>query len=105
MSPIESREVRNHNRVRMFRKEKLDKATLSQKWDIVKVVCTQRHNKHTQYGLCFITFFTDSDNNEKPKIGGFGMSHLKNEDEDEPVRIGSMFAKRMEVLSKKEGEP
>lgn len=45
MSPIESRNSTNTNRVRMFGPSDLSKTAAEQKWDRVKLVCTQPFNK------------------------------------------------------------
>lgn len=55
MTPIESRNSSDLNRVRMFGPDKLNKVVAEQKWDRVKVICTQPFNKKLQYGLSFIT--------------------------------------------------
>ncbi|EDV91878.1 DNA repair protein XRCC1 [Drosophila grimshawi] len=54
MTPIESKNSSNLNRVRCFSGEALNPATLAEKWKLVKIVCTQPFNKHVQYGLSFI---------------------------------------------------
>ncbi|XP_046383136.1 DNA repair protein XRCC1 isoform X2 [Ischnura elegans] len=92
MTPMESRNVANTNRVRMFAADKLDKTVQKEKWDKVKIVCTQPYNKHIQYGLSFITFHSESeDDDQKPKLmfGGFS---LKEETKDEEFKAGSLFA-------------
>ena len=45
MNPMESRSGQNLNRVRIFGADKLSKVTLDDKWDRVKVVCTQPFHK------------------------------------------------------------
>ena len=45
MTPSESRVSQNPNRVRIFGSDQLSKAVAGQKWDRVKVVCTQPFNK------------------------------------------------------------
>ena len=45
MTPVESRNETNRNSVRMFGPEKLNKSVAAQKWDRVKIVCTQPFNK------------------------------------------------------------
>lgn len=45
MTPLESRNGTNRNTVRMFGVEKLSNAVSSEKWDRVKIVCTQPFNK------------------------------------------------------------
>ena len=41
MSPLESRNGTNRTGVRIFGQDKLNKVTAAQKWDRVKIVCTQ----------------------------------------------------------------
>lgn len=45
MSPTESRNGTNMNRVRFFGSNQLQKSTAQEKWDRVKIVCTQPYNK------------------------------------------------------------
>jgi DNA-repair protein XRCC1 len=45
MTPSDSKTWKNTNRVRMFGPDKLSKGVVEQKWDRVKVVCTQPYNK------------------------------------------------------------
>lgn len=54
MTPIESRNSNNTNRVRCFNKEALVPSVADKKWTLVKIICTQPFNKHIQYGLSFI---------------------------------------------------
>ncbi|KAL3276299.1 hypothetical protein HHI36_024197 [Cryptolaemus montrouzieri] len=59
MSAIESRQSTNINRVRMFKKEDLSKPECEEKWDRIKIVCTQPFNRHVKYGLSFIKFHSN----------------------------------------------
>lgn len=45
MTPLEARNNTNRNSVRMFDTSKLSSTTAKQKWDRVKIVCTQPFNK------------------------------------------------------------
>ncbi|XP_068141157.1 LOW QUALITY PROTEIN: DNA repair protein XRCC1 [Drosophila tropicalis] len=54
MTPIESKNSSNLNRVRCFNGEALCSTALPDKWKLVKIICTQPFNKHVQYGLSFI---------------------------------------------------
>ena len=45
MSPMESRNNTNKYSVRMFGADKLSKTVANEKWDRVKIVCTQPFNK------------------------------------------------------------
>ena len=67
MSPVESKNSSNLNRVRMFGPEKLSKAVSDQKWDRVKVVCTQPFNKAKAYGLSFVKFHRLPEEGEEAK--------------------------------------
>ncbi|CAB4039699.1 DNA repair XRCC1-like, partial [Paramuricea clavata] len=58
MSPAESKSGTNNNRVRMFGLEKLSKVIADQKWDRVKLSCTQPYTKTSCYGLSFVNFHT-----------------------------------------------
>ncbi|KAG1680460.1 DNA repair protein XRCC1 [Nymphon striatum] len=104
MSPSESKSGKNLNRVRMFDSDKLSKAVISSKWDLIKIVCTQPFNKHTQYGISFITFHSHPENDDKNikkspttmqsslKLGSFT---LKPDDNQIPTTSpGSLFLKR-----------
>lgn len=57
MSLPESRVSENPNRVRCFGKDSLMPEVLDEKWDLIKVTCTQVH-KHAQFGLSFIKVST-----------------------------------------------
>ena len=45
MTPIEARNGTNLNQVRIFGTDKLNQTALDEKWDRIKVVCTQPFNK------------------------------------------------------------
>ncbi|XP_064393030.1 DNA repair protein XRCC1-like isoform X2 [Halichondria panicea] len=91
MTPIESKQWSNTNRVRMFGKEKLAKPVAEQKWDRVKIVCTQPFNKKEPYGLSFLKLHSPPDSEATPpaKLGAFS---LKEETKDLPT--GSLFFKK-----------
>lgn len=59
MSPLEGRNSENKNRVRCFGKDDLLPDVRDEKWDLVKLVCTQPFNKHAQYGLGFVKIYTN----------------------------------------------
>ncbi|KFM83117.1 DNA repair protein XRCC1, partial [Stegodyphus mimosarum] len=68
MSPIESQAGIFTNRVQMFGPDKLAQNLKDEKWDYVKVVCTQPFNKSTSYGLTYIKFYSPSEKlEEQPK--------------------------------------
>lgn len=55
MTPVESRNSTNPNRVRCFTENALVESVAKQKWDLIKIICTQPFNNHVQYGLTFVT--------------------------------------------------
>eukprot|EP00112_Aurelia_sp_Birch-Aquarium-sp1_P026789 Seg973.2 transcript_id=Seg973.2/GoldUCD/mRNA.D3Y31 product="DNA repair protein XRCC1" protein_id=Seg973.2/GoldUCD/D3Y31 len=107
MSPAESKAGTLLSRVRMFGPETLNKAVSSEKWDRIKVVCTQPYNKDEPYGLAFINLHSPPEDEKqtskkpistttdaskfKSKIGRFT---LKDDSEKDDISIGSYFAKR-----------
>ncbi|XP_069974361.1 DNA repair protein XRCC1-like isoform X2 [Penaeus vannamei] len=98
MTPIESRNASDLHRVRMFGPDKLNKDVASEKWDRIKVVCTQPFNKNLQYGLSFVTVSSAAEETTPtaPKAIKLGSFTLKEEDENDPISIGSVFARRKE---------
>ncbi|XP_042882573.1 DNA repair protein XRCC1-like isoform X2 [Penaeus japonicus] len=98
MTPIESRNASDLHRVRMFGPDKLNKDVASQKWDRIKVVCTQPFNKNLQYGLSFVTLSSAADEATPttPKNIKLGSFTLKEEEDADPISIGSVFARRKE---------
>ncbi|XP_061389970.1 DNA repair protein XRCC1-like [Musca vetustissima] len=54
MTPIESKNSNNSNRVRCFGTEALVPSVAEKNWSLIKIICTQPFNKHVQYGLSFI---------------------------------------------------
>lgn len=55
MTPQECRNETNLSRVRIFKQQDLNRTVQTEKWDRIRVVCTQPFNKHLQYGISFIT--------------------------------------------------
>lgn len=99
MSPMEARSGNNPNRVRMFASDKLSKPVAEQKWDRVKVVCTQPFNKHVQYGLAFITFHSVITEDKPAALGNKLGRFLVKDDSDElnSISAGSLFARRKDI--------
>lgn len=99
MSPLEARSGSIPNRVRMFAADRLSKPAAEQKWDRVKVVCTQPFNKHVQYGLAFITFHSMmTDDKPAGSVNKLGRFVVKDDsDEADSIRIGSLFARRKDI--------
>nr|XP_033819338.1 DNA repair protein XRCC1 isoform X2 [Geotrypetes seraphini] len=113
MSPVESKNNSNSNRVRMFGPEKLVKGTAEKKWDRVKIVCTQPYNKNLSYGLSFIRFHSPPDPGESqsaassastPRVTKLGQFVVKEESTSSGMKPGSLFfsrAAKSPVLSPK----
>lgn len=70
MTIPDSRASENPNRVRCFAKDALMPDVASEKWELVKVTCTQGFNKHVQFGLSFVKVHTsdsiDASNSAAP---------------------------------------
>lgn len=98
MSPLESRQSTNINKVRMFSHEQLSKPECTEKWDRIKVICTQPFNRHVQYGLSFITLHSLEDKaatSSSISLNNFGKFALRPASPD-AISAGSLFAKRKE---------
>ena len=51
----------NPNRVKFFEKPIMCESVASQKWDLIKVICTQPYTTRKQYGIAFITLYSRED--------------------------------------------
>ena len=100
MSPLDSRNSDNTGRVRMFPNDKLVQKVACEKWDRVKVVCTQPFNRNVKYGLSFLQIQTvaekqiqsmQKESGSSVKIGKFTIK-----DDDDGLEVGSLFNKRKE---------
>ena len=100
MSPMEARQNTNINKVRLFSYKQLSSPERDEKWDRVKVVCSQPFNRHVQYGLSFVNFYSaDGKTNEldTPKIGNFTIRSTSPD-----ISVGSLFARRKDLDDSKE---
>uniref|UniRef100_A0A8C9Y944 DNA repair protein XRCC1 n=1 Tax=Sander lucioperca TaxID=283035 RepID=A0A8C9Y944_SANLU len=84
MSPTESRNGTNLNRVRFFGPNQLQKSTAQEKWDRVKIVCSQPYSKNIAYGVAFVKFHSPPDKNDppptaSPKLTKLGQFRVKEE--------------------------
>lgn len=61
MTIFEAKNGTNPNRVRCFTKNALVESISKEKWDLVKVLCTQPFNNKLKYGLSFVTLHTPED--------------------------------------------
>ncbi|XP_063055323.1 DNA repair protein XRCC1 isoform X2 [Engraulis encrasicolus] len=100
MSPTESRAGSNMNRVRFFGPSQLVKATSQEKWDRVKIVCSQPYSKTIAYGLSFVKFHSPPDENDPPTalspVTKLGQFRLKEEPSSKSPSLqpGSLFFNR-----------
>lgn len=106
MSPIESRQSTNVNKVRMFSGDQLTKPECDEKWDRIKVICTQPFNRHVQYGISFITLHSIEDKtstllNTSTNIGKF----LLRPESPDNISVGSLFAKQKDKTAKVDDNP
>nr|XP_023023307.1 DNA repair protein XRCC1 isoform X1 [Leptinotarsa decemlineata] len=92
MTPAEAKQSQNVNQVRMFTKEHLLKPQCDEKWDRVKVVCTQPFNRYVQYGLSFIILHTKEEKPSGTLQGNIGKFALRPASPD-IFTAGSLFAK------------
>lgn len=111
MSPAESKSFTNINRVRMFGADKLSKPVAAQKWDRIKLVCTQPFNKNEQYGLSFINLHSPPDDNDddtaekataspsvtaSKRLGRFVLKDDSDSEDKKMVSSGSLFFKKLQ---------
>ncbi|XP_037642102.1 DNA repair protein XRCC1 [Sebastes umbrosus] len=101
MSPTESRNGTNLNRVRFFGPQQLQKSTAQEKWDRVKIVCSQPYSKNIAYGLAFVKFHSPPDKNDPPpttppKLTKLGQFRVKDESPSAgpSLQPGSLFFSR-----------
>ena len=97
MSVNEARVGDNAARVRMFTQDKLAAEVAKEKWDIVKMIATQPFNKHSKYGLSFISLTGPPKTQPKPttpvsKLGAFKLM----DDDVDSIAVGSYFARKKE---------
>lgn len=101
MSPTESRNGTNMSRVRFFGPHQLQKSTAQEKWDRVKIVCSQPYSKNIAYGLAFVKFHSPPDKNDPPsatppKLTKLGQFKVKEESPSSgpSLQPGSLFFNR-----------
>uniref|UniRef100_A0A1A7YJP5 DNA repair protein XRCC1 n=1 Tax=Iconisemion striatum TaxID=60296 RepID=A0A1A7YJP5_9TELE len=100
MSPTESRNGTNMNRVRFFGPNQLQKSTAQEKWDRVKLVCSQPYSKSIAYGVAFVKFHSPPDKNDpptsSPKLTKLGQFKVKDESpaSGSSIQPGSLFFSR-----------
>lgn len=81
----------------MFTTDQLSSPERDEKWDRVKIVCTQPFNRHVQYGLSFITLHSPEDKTaHTPVQQTIGRFVLRPPSPDN-IAVGSTFLKRKET--------
>lgn len=98
MTPMDARAETNRNRVRLFAHDSLSDPERKEKWDRIKIVCTQPFNKHMQYGLSFIVLHCSESKEDvrTPLVSTLGRFTLKDE-EDSDFSAGSFFSRRKDL--------
>jgi DNA-repair protein XRCC1 len=110
MSPNESKNRLNANRLKVFTSENgfLNKDICEKKIERVKIVCTQPFNKNLQFGISSIKFFSkidsssssnknDSKGSSSINAGIFALEAEKEKKEDDDFKPGSLFNKRKSI--------
>uniref|UniRef100_A0A8C7E1W2 XRCC1 N-terminal domain containing 1, N-terminal like n=1 Tax=Naja naja TaxID=35670 RepID=A0A8C7E1W2_NAJNA len=64
MMPADAKQDRNRSGVRMFKEGDLLASALAEKWDRVRLTCSQPFHRHAQFGLAFIRIRTPEDTEE-----------------------------------------
>ncbi|RVE43783.1 hypothetical protein evm_011554 [Chilo suppressalis] len=94
LSPSESRGAGDGSsgleRVRSFPWSQLQPGAAAQRWDRVRVLCSQPYNKHCKYGLSFVQIYEPEGSHRPtlvlPTITG------DDDDEDDDFKPGELFA-------------
>lgn len=111
MQPLESRNSTQTNRVRCFTKNALISPICDEKWDYVKLKCTQPFNKNVQYGLSFVKVYCADDEPAKAAENkaswlSFGKFRLRenSSDSDKDEATSSLFSKWQEKKASPDGK-
>ncbi|XP_069615622.1 protein XNDC1N isoform X2 [Ranitomeya imitator] len=72
MPPADARLMKNHRGVRMFKEGDFLAGAALEKWDRVRVTCTQPFNKQEQFGLSFIRVRSAPDEEDEERLEGSG---------------------------------
>lgn len=108
MSPAEAKTRSAQNRVRIFKADRLARSLVEEKWDRIRVVCSQPFMRNENYGIAFIRFYSvESDAQQstgtpakQKTLAGFVLRD-EAEEEDKKAAGLSLFSKKM---GKSEGE-
>uniref|UniRef100_A0A182W0W0 BRCT domain-containing protein n=1 Tax=Anopheles minimus TaxID=112268 RepID=A0A182W0W0_9DIPT len=67
MNAVDSRNSTGTNGVQCFNSSVLIPSVASDKWDLVKIICTQPFNSRVRYGLTFVALHTNSGTEKKER--------------------------------------
>lgn len=81
----------------MFKTEELSAPERDEKWDRIKIVCTQPFNRHVQYGLSFITFHSPECKEPQPKVQQTIGKFVLRPPSPDDIAVGSTFFKKKET--------
>lgn len=84
MTLAESRSNTNRNRVRTFQSFDLGQTAINHKWKRLKILCEQKFNRSTQFGLSFIKLNSSDktySNSAKTTSRSVNLHHLDDEEE------------------------
>nr|CDS17447.1 DNA repair protein XRCC1 [Echinococcus granulosus] len=99
MSPADAKKGVSLNRVRIFSSSELTPSISCQKWDILRVNCTQPFNTEFQYGLAFIRFYRTPDVVDVIPTAATEEGGNSSKECDELLKPGGLFR-----LAKRSGE-
>lgn len=100
MTPLEARQTQNVNKVRMFKYDDLSDPERNEKWDRVKIVCTQPFNRHVQYGLSFVNLYSNDRKSEEKEKSSFSVGKFQVRPESpDHFSAGSLFARKQQEKS------
>ncbi|CAG9788026.1 unnamed protein product [Diatraea saccharalis] len=85
LSPSESRRAEGVERVRSFSEPLLTGAGGAQRWDRVRLVCSQPYNKHCKYGLSFVQIY-------EPESLELAMAPSPGGSSEDEFKPGELFA-------------
>lgn len=124
MTIVEAKSESNPNRVRFFNAQALIESVAAQKWDLVKVICSQPFNSKLKYGLSFVTLHTPevdkkdddspvktapvakADDSAEKKFGKFSLRHDSESDSDQKDKKESPFSRwKSSKSSSQESKP
>ncbi|NXT71323.1 XRCC1 protein, partial [Chaetops frenatus] len=89
MTPADSKLDQNRCGVRMFKEADFSELTVGQKWDRVRLTCSQPFSPCSRFGLSFIRLRTPQEQEPdppRPPLDTVGVSHASTSREEEQLR-------------------